>query len=279
MQTQTVMATPSSPSPQPTATVLPTATATETRTATPASPQTATQDSAPPSPIDGGTARQATVIEVTDGDTVDVRFANGETATVRLLGVDTPESIMSNMDPSEYGIPDTTQGRDWLLNWANKASAFATNKLAGEQVLVVTDPASDKRGYYGRLLAYIYIDGTNFGKSLVQRGYAQVYTGGEFVLENEYLDLEATAQAADNGLWAFEAETTPTTTPTPASTEPPEQDGGVKTPTPSNDGDLPDPYDCGDFESREQVEAVFDPDNDVSNLDGNGDGVACESIS
>jgi hypothetical protein len=74
-------------------------------------------------------------------------------------------------------------------------------------------------------------------------------------------------------------EPTPEPTPTPAPTESPEEDAGVKTPTPSNDGDLPDPYDCGDFDTREQVEAVFDPTNDVSKLDDNGDGVACESIS
>lgn len=218
------------------------------------------------------------MVEVTDGDTVDVRFANGETATVRLLGVDTPEPIVSNMDPSEYGIPDTTRGRDWLLNWADTASAFATTELAGEQVLVVSDPTSDNRGYYGRLLAYIYVEGTNFGKQSVQRGYARVYTGGEFVLENEYLDFEATAQATDKGLWGFEEETTSTATPSPAPTEASGEDGGVVTPTPSNDGDLPDPYDCGDFETREQVEAVFDPNNDISSLDGNDDGVACESL-
>ena len=54
------------------------------------------------------------------------------------------------------------------------------------------------------------------------------------------------------------------------------QDSGVETPTPSNDGGENDPYDCSDFDSREEVNAVFDPDDDVSNLDDDGDGVACE---
>ena len=54
------------------------------------------------------------------------------------------------------------------------------------------------------------------------------------------------------------------------------QDSGVDTPTPSNDGDGNDPYDCSDFDSREEVNAVFDPNDDVSNLDEDGDGVACE---
>ncbi|WP_049898250.1 5'-nucleotidase C-terminal domain-containing protein [Halococcus agarilyticus] len=55
-----------------------------------------------------------------------------------------------------------------------------------------------------------------------------------------------------------------------------QDDGGVETPTPSNDGDTPDPYDCSDFDSREEVNAVFDPDDDESNLDDDGDGIACE---
>jgi micrococcal nuclease len=265
-------------SPHSTATVVPpTETATSPSTATPTPSQTATQSAALPSPIDGGTARQATVIEVTDGDTVDVRFATGETATVRLLGVDTPEPIMSNMDPNEYGIPDTPHGRGWLLNWSNKASSFATTELAGEQVLVVTDPASDNRGYYGRLLVYIYYDdSTNFGKQLLQRGYARVYTGGEFVLEDEYLDLEASAQTADEGLWAFEDEQ-PSPTPTPE--QPPETTASPgDLPPPSNDGDLPDPYDCSDFDGYpDDVLRTYmqnHPD-DPSELDADGDGVAC----
>lgn len=53
------------------------------------------------------------------------------------------------------------------------------------------------------------------------------------------------------------------------------QEGGVTTPTPSG---TEDPYDCSDFDTREQVEAVFNPDNDVSGLDRDGDDVACESI-
>lgn len=70
---------------------------------------------------------------------------------------------------------------------------------------------------------------------------------------------------------------TPTLEPTPTATT--EDDtGGVVTPTPSNDPDASDPYDCGDFDTREQVEAVFDPDNDVSDLDHDSDGTPCESL-
>lgn len=52
---------------------------------------------------------------------------------------------------------------------------------------------------------------------------------------------------------------------------------GVETPTPSGDSD--DPYDCGDFDNREQVEAVFEAEeDDTSGLDNDDDGIPCESI-
>lgn len=246
------------------------------------------------SPIDGGTARQAVVIRVIDGDTVEVRFTNGEVDTVRLIGVDTPETSLSNQDPSEYGIPDTPSGSDWLLMWGENAESFANSELAGTEVLVVTDPEGDTRGYYGRLLAYIYYsDGENFGYTLLERGYARVYTGAEFTLEDEYLQAESVAQDANEGLWAYDGEhTTPTQTPTPtpaptstpspnptpvptSTPSPTETPSEVVTPPLPPDGD----YDCGHFDTHEQAQEVFnDNEEDVYRLDGDDDGQACESL-
>ena len=54
---------------------------------------------------------------------MEVELADGSTDTVRLIGVDTPETTLSRVDPPEYeGIPDTTAGRDWLYNWGQRAS-------------------------------------------------------------------------------------------------------------------------------------------------------------
>jgi hypothetical protein len=55
-----------------------------------------------------------------------------------------------------------------------------------------------------------------------------------------------------------------------------DDNSGVEVPPPSGNAD--DPYDCGDFENRAQVEAVFNASNDVSGLDGDDDRIACESI-
>lgn len=67
----------------------------------------------------------ATVTDVVDGDTVDVRFSNGTTDTVRLLGVDTPEVYGAN-DPAEFeGVPNTEAGEQCLGKAGENASAYA----------------------------------------------------------------------------------------------------------------------------------------------------------
>lgn len=275
IQTTTAPTETEDPSAEPTATTT-TSTATPTPETTSTATPTATPEPTPTAPIDSGDVRQATITRVVDGDTVEVEFANGEMDTIRMIGVDTPETVASNENPPEYGIPDTSQGRDWLLNWGNEAKSFAQGELADVKVRVVTDPKGDKRGSYGRLLAYIYYgDGTNFNRELLDRGLARRYDDSQFTLRNEFGQSEETAQNENRGLWAFEGKLTPTptSTPTPESGN----GGGVATPTPPADGD----YDCGHFETHEQAQQVFEaasPDEDPYRLDGDGDGQACESL-
>lgn len=235
--------------------------------ATPSTPQTSPASSQIPG-SDNAT-RIGVVIEVTDGDTVDVRFSNGEVATIRLLGVDTPETAEKYMNPSEYSIPNTAHGRDWLLTWGHRAQEFAHRKLADERVYVVFDSTSDKRGYYGRLLASIYYgDGQNFGTQLLERGLARAYSGGDFSRENKYRHLESRAQRQNRGLWGFNK----TKKKSPENTD--GNHGSL--PTPPADGD----YDCSDFDSQSQAQHVLENSPDANyHLDGNGDGEACESLS
>lgn len=273
--TPTPTATPTSTStPEPTPTSTPDPTPTPTPTPEPTPTPTATPESTPTatpkldSPIDGGTARTATITRVVDGDTVEVEFLNGETDTIRMIGVDTPETVASNEDPSEYNIPDNPRGRDWLLNWGRKAKTFAKDELAGKKVRVVTDPKSDKRGSYGRLLAYIYYDGTNFNRELLEQGLARRYDDSSFTLRSEFGQIETNAQSENRGLWAFEQQATSTPTPTPTFT--PEQ-----TPTPTGDRD------CSDFDSHSEAQEFFEnhnPSEDPHRLDSDGDGAACESL-
>ncbi|WP_336037427.1 thermonuclease family protein [Halobacterium yunchengense] len=148
--------------------------------------------------------RTATVVDVVDGDTVDVRFADGTEDTVRLLGVDTPEVYADN-SPAEFeGVPDTEAGRSCLRSWGERAGEYARDRLAGETVTVALDPESDRRGGYDRLLAYVYVDDESFNRALVESGYARLYDT-EFGARDDYAALERRAREHGTGLWSCAA--------------------------------------------------------------------------
>jgi micrococcal nuclease len=147
--------------------------------------------------------RTATVVDVVDGDTVDVRFADGTEERVRLLGVDTPE-VYADPSPGEFeGVPDTESGRTCLREWGERASEFATDRLAGESVVVETDAEADRRGGYDRLLAYVTVDGRDqsFNRALLDDGYARLYDTA-FTERDAFAAAERRARQNETGLWA-----------------------------------------------------------------------------
>ena len=214
---------------------------------------------------------RVTIVRVVDGDTFEVRFPDGHTENVRLLGVDTPEVHVEN-DPAEFeGIPTTPDGHDWLRDWGHKASEFARTELAGEQVTIRTDAQADRRGSYGRLLVYVNQGGgKSFNLKLINQGYARMYDS-EFSRRSTFSSAEATAQRNDVGLWGYESTKTTTATPTPDS----ETTAEIDLPPKPADGD----YDCGHFETQEQAQYVYEQDTgDPHRLDTDDDGTACESL-
>ena len=144
----------------------------------------------------GPEERKATVIEVWDGDTVDVEFEDGETDRVRLLGIDAPETDSDIEQPENYEMD-----KDDLKKWAKRAKGFATENLHGEDVRVVYDSESDRRGHHDRLLAYIYLDDENFNRTLVEEGYARLYDT-EFSKRDDFISAEETAKENRAGIWS-----------------------------------------------------------------------------
>jgi|AntDeeMinimDraft_4_1070355.scaffolds.fasta_scaffold01363_2 micrococcal nuclease len=208
-----------------------------------------------------------TVTRVIDGDTVEIQYENGQTDTLRLLGVDTPETTLSRVSPDEFeGIPDTAAGRDHLYNWGQQATQFAEDELAGEDVRIVIDEEADRRGSFGRLLVYIYVDGENFNKRLLSEGYARMYDSS-FSLREEFVATEQKAQRNAVGLWDFEGLSSESTSTATDRTD--------DVPPLPPDGD----YDCSDFETQAQAQQVLDETSgDPHRLDGDGDGIACETL-
>lgn len=234
-------------------------------------PETESADSAP-SELPEAETRAATVTRIVDGDTMDVEFADGVTETVRLVGVDTPETSLGNVTPDEYeGFSDTQAARDHLYEWGGEAEAFVTDEIGGQEVRVVFDPDGDRRGGFGRLLAHLYAGETNVNLALLEGGYARVYDS-TFRLRSEFDAAEEAARSNGVGLWGFSGEAGTEMEPeTEIGSETVE---GVEAPPLPEDGD----YDCGDFDTQEQAQAVLDDDpSDPHGLDADGDGVPCES--
>jgi len=130
-------------------------------------------------------APRARVIDVIDGDTVIVAFADGSTDTVRLLGVDTPETHHPTKPVGCYGP---------------EASAFTARALTGRVVELERDV--ETRDIYGRRLAYVLVDGERFNDVLLRRGYARLLViAPNRGHAHELLDAELSARHANRGLW------------------------------------------------------------------------------
>src|SRR3954454_19494377 len=132
--------------------------------------------------------QDARVVRVVDGDTIVARLASGATERVRLIGIDTPESVK----------PGTS-----VQCFALKASAYTKHLLTGRAVRLVED--AEARDRYGRLLAYVYRkpDGLFVNAELVRRGYAQTLTIPPNVrFAERFLALARQARDAGTGLWA-----------------------------------------------------------------------------
>ena len=134
----------------------------------------------------GGAARSAVVTRVVDGDTVVVRLG-GRLERVRLIGIDTPESV-------EPGTP--------VQCYAKAASAETDRLLGGRRVSLRFD--AERRDRYGRLLAYVYRrdDGLFVNAALVRRGYARTLTISPNVAHAALLArLAGDASRHGRGLW------------------------------------------------------------------------------
>jgi micrococcal nuclease len=140
------------------------------------------------------------VVDVTDGDTVDISSGNGN-YTVRLLGVDAPETQAAN-SPGEFGMEDSLQNRKCLERWGEKATEYLKKEISDGEIEFSTDPAADRRGSYGRLLAYLEKNSSpSYNLMLVKKGYARVYIS-DFKRLDKFRKAERSAREEEVGLWS-----------------------------------------------------------------------------
>jgi Micrococcal nuclease (thermonuclease) homologs len=137
-------------------------------------------------------------IRVVDGDTVEISTERGN-ETVRLIGIDTPETHAENT-PREFDLPRTQAARRCLGRKGKAATRRVKSLVDSQNTSVSTDPAADRRGDYGRLLAYLYAGNTSVNRQLVEEGLARVYPS-QFSHRGRYEALESRAVAERRGVW------------------------------------------------------------------------------
>ncbi len=124
-----------------------------------------------------------TVTRVIDGDTLVLNGAE----RVRLIGVDTPESVHATK-PVEY--------------FGKEASAFTKRMAEDQQVYLEYEQGSPTKDRYERTLAYVYLrDGTLLNKEIIEQGYGHAYMGFPFSKMEEFRAAEREAQSNERGLW------------------------------------------------------------------------------
>jgi len=137
----------------------------------------------PDPPKDALTAK---VQRVVDGDTF-IATVRSQRERVRVIGVDTPESVDPNRPDEPFG---------------EEASTFAKHYLDGETVQLAGD--AEPRDRYGRMLAYVWLrDGTFWNALLAAEGYAQQLTiPPNVTYASLFRRLVGEARRNDRGLWA-----------------------------------------------------------------------------
>jgi micrococcal nuclease len=184
----------------------------------------------------------AVVTRTVDGDTIYVRY-RGREIDVRLIGVDTPETVDPSQPVGCYGP---------------QASHFTERMLTDQQIRLEFDVERHDR--YGRTLAYVWLRDHLFNRRLVAQGYAVVSTYPPNVrYESRFEAAQRIARRDELGLWGV--------CPVGHAHRCDPAYPGVCIPSPPPD------LDCADVSFRNFQVLPPDPQN----FDGDHNGVGCET--
>lgn len=134
-------------------------------------------------------------VRVIDGDTIHAAVGN-DWEQIRLLGIDTPETTQETA-PGEW---EGVTSRECLRRVGLEAKDRLAGFIRSGQTTLETDPESDRRGYYDRLLGYVQDGETNVNYWLVANGYARYYESN-FSQSGRFEQAEQQARANEKGAW------------------------------------------------------------------------------
>lgn len=227
----------------------------------------ATAHSQPLAPI------PVTVASVTDGDTIRIQLPDGTVEPLRIIGVDTPETV----DP-----------REPVQCYGPESSARTSELVLGRSAQLELD--LEQRDHFGRMLGYVWLENDDgslwmLNERLAAEGYAVQLT---IQPNSRYADRFAAAvqSARDQGLGLWTSCFAAAPPPEPIQSPPPEQVASPPPPTATPVPAPPKPVDqpivgdknCSDFSSQAAAQAELRArPSDPYGLDRDKDGIACES--
>ncbi|WP_462137645.1 thermonuclease family protein [Candidatus Mycalebacterium sp.] len=127
------------------------------------------------------------VERIVDGDTIRILYKPGHSHPVRLEGIDCPE-IMRHDSPGDPFAKEATELLSKLLKNKTVRARFG----------------AERYDRYGRLLAFVFSDGVNVNRKIVEAGLATVIQIGQQdpVLMEELLNAQKTAMRNREGIWS-----------------------------------------------------------------------------
>ena len=128
----------------------------------------------------------AKAVRVVDGDTFEA-LIDGDEYKIRLIGVDTPETVNPKTAVEKYG---------------KEASDHLKKLLENQTVTLNFDET--KTDVYGRLLAYVYLGGEFINAEIIKNGYGYAYTRFPFKYSDDFTKYEQEARSKKIGIWSDE---------------------------------------------------------------------------
>ncbi|MDD2536905.1 MAG: thermonuclease family protein [Candidatus Absconditabacteria bacterium] len=136
--------------------------------------------------VQSGTVK---VFSVLDGDTFRFRKEDGTLQSVRLLGVDAPESTTTRYRTTEC--------------FGQESKKYLTELIKNQYVRLEYDATQQQVDSYGRLLAYVYLDEVLVNEKMLLDGYAKEYTyKSAYQKQSDFQSAESSAKSSAKGLWS-----------------------------------------------------------------------------
>lgn len=132
------------------------------------------------------------VVYIVDGDTIKI-LKNNEKQTLRLIGIDAPESNKTRYwHAEEYGTG---------------AKKHLSDLIFEKNIFIEYDETQQKQDKYWRNLGYIILNWENINKKMIQDGYAREYTYNKaYKYQKEFLQAQEDAKQNKKWIWENEKE-------------------------------------------------------------------------